>query len=68
MAAPAPGTYPVAVSVQLTRDVEVVSRFVPADRATRRPAHVEVRVDQLVWQVCDPVSYTHLTLPTTERV
>lgn len=28
-------------------------RFVPADPDRRQPGHLEVRVDQLTWQVCD---------------
>ncbi|MGD9991442.1 hypothetical protein [Pseudonocardia sp.] len=50
---PRPGTYPAAVSVQLTDQVEIMSRFVPADLVGLQPAYLEVRVDQLVWQVCD---------------
>lgn len=54
---PRPGTYPAAVSVRLTKNVEVVPRFVPADPAMRRPAYLEVRVDQLVWQVFDVAAW-----------
>ena len=51
--APRPGTYPAAVSVQLTDAVRISNRFVPAEPERRDPAHLEVRLDQLVWQVCD---------------
>jgi hypothetical protein len=34
--------------MQLTDQVDVTSRFVPTDQTTRGPAHVEVRVDQLI--------------------
>jgi len=51
--APRPGTYPVAVGVQLTDQVRVTHRFVSADPARRQPAHLEAQVDQLTFQVCD---------------
>jgi hypothetical protein len=54
---PRPGTYPVAVSVQLTGQTEVFHRFVPADPARRQPAYLEVRVEQLLWQVCDQLAW-----------
>ena len=54
---PRPGTYPVAVSVQLTGRSNVGHRFVPADPDRRQPAHVEFRVDQLAWQVCDQLAW-----------
>jgi hypothetical protein len=57
---PRPGTYPAAVSVQLTEQVRVQHRFVPADPARREPPYLEVRVDQLVWQVCDQVAWRAL--------
>jgi hypothetical protein len=54
---PRPGTYPAAVSVQLTDQVEVTHCFVPANPASRQPPYLEVRVDQLVWQVCDQLAW-----------
>lgn len=54
---PRPGTYPAAVSVQWTDQVEVTHRFVPADVERRQPAYLEVRIDQLVWQVCDQTAW-----------
>jgi hypothetical protein len=57
---PRPGTYPAAVSVQLTGQVEVFHRFLPADPDRRRPAYLEVRVDQLVWQVCDQFAWRRI--------
>ncbi|MGD9525190.1 hypothetical protein [Pseudonocardia sp.] len=50
---PRPGTYPVAVSVQLTEHVKVLTVFVPGNLEKRRPDHVRVQVDQLVWEICD---------------
>lgn len=50
---PRPGTYPAAVSVQLTEHVKVSTVFVPGNLEKRRPEHVRVQVDQLVWEVCD---------------
>lgn len=50
---PRPGTYPVAVSVQLTERVRVSSVFVTGDAQKRCPDHLRVQVDQLVWEVCD---------------
>jgi hypothetical protein len=54
---PRPGTYPAAVSVQLTNQVEVAHCFVRAAPDKRQPAYLEVRVDQLVWQVCDQLAW-----------
>lgn len=54
---PRPGTYPAAVSVQLTDQVEVTHQFVPANPDRRQPAYLEVRVDQLVWHVCDQLAW-----------
>jgi hypothetical protein len=50
---PRPGTYPVAVSVHLTREATIGSQFIAADTDRHQPAHLAVRVDQLLWQVCD---------------
>lgn len=50
---PRPGTYPAAVSVQLTEHVKVSTVFVPGNPQKRRPDHLRVQVDQLVWEVCD---------------
>lgn len=51
--APRPGTYPTAISVQLTDHVRVAARFVAANPEQRQPGHLEIRVDHLVWQICD---------------
>jgi hypothetical protein len=54
---PSPGTYPAAVSIQLTDQCEVFHRFMPADLDRRRPAYLEIRVDQLHWQICDQLAW-----------
>jgi hypothetical protein len=54
---PRPGTYPAAVSVQLTDQTQVFHRFAPADPDRRRPAYLEIRVDQLLWQICDQLAW-----------
>src|SRR5581483_3069126 len=54
---PRPGTYPVAVSVELTDQVTVASRFVPANTARHQPAYLATQVDQLLWQVCDQTAW-----------
>lgn len=55
--APEPGTYPVGVTVQLTGAVKVTTESVSAHEASRTPVHLRVRVDRLVWQVCDRQSW-----------
>ena len=50
---PRPGTYPAAVSLQLTEHVKMSTLFVPGNVRKQRPDHVRVQVDQLVWEVCD---------------
>jgi hypothetical protein len=46
-------TYPVGVTVQLTGQVRVTARYLPAHRETQTPPHLRMQVDRLVWQVCD---------------
>lgn len=48
-----PNSYPLAVSLQLTADVRVESQWVVGRRETRTPPHLRVRIDRVVWQVCD---------------
>ena len=55
--APTPDTYPVGVTVQLTGRVDVTTRYLPAHQATGTPPHLRMRVDRLVWQVCDQQSW-----------
>ncbi len=55
--APTPGTYPVGVTLQLTGRVDVTTRYLPAHPATSTPPHLRMRVDRLVWQVCDQQSW-----------
>jgi hypothetical protein len=49
---PRPGTYPAAVSLQLTEHVKVSSVFVPGNVQKRRPDHLRAQEDDLV----EPVS------------
>lgn len=50
---PRPGTYPTAIGVQFTDQVQVATKFVPANLERRQPGHLEIRVDHLAWQICD---------------
>lgn len=58
--APQPGTYPVSVAARLTRTADLAGAYVPADRASRSPAHLRLRVDRILWQVCDRDSWRAL--------
>lgn len=51
--APTPDTYPLGVALRLTGSVEVATQWIQARRETRTPSHLRVRVDRLVWQICD---------------
>lgn len=51
--APTPGTYPVGVALRLTGAVQVTTQWIQGHRETRTPPHLRVRVDRLVWQICD---------------
>ncbi len=51
--APDPERYPLGICVQLSGPVEVTTKWVPAAHANGIPAHLRIRVDRLVWQVCD---------------
>jgi hypothetical protein len=51
--APQPDTYPLGVALRLTGAVEVATQWVEGRRGTRTPPHLRVRVDRLVWQICD---------------
>jgi len=53
LANPQPETYPLGVTLRLEGPVQVTIRWMPASQATGTPAHLRVRVDRLVWQVCD---------------
>lgn len=58
--APQPGTYPLGVALRLTGSVEVTTQWIKAHRATGTPAHLRVRVDRLIWQVCDQQSWQRI--------
>jgi hypothetical protein len=57
---PTPGTYPLGVALRLTGPIEVTTHWITGRRATNTPAHVRVRVDRLVWQVCDQQSWRRI--------
>lgn len=58
--APQPGSYPLGVALRLTGAVEVTTQWIKAHRATSTPAHLRVRVDRLLWQVCDQQSWQRI--------
>lgn len=55
--APQPGTYPLGVALRLTGAVEVATQWIMAHHATSTPAHLRIRVDRLIWQICDQESW-----------
>jgi hypothetical protein len=57
---PAPGTYPVGVALRLAGPIEVTTHWISARRATNVPTHVRIRVDRLVWQVCDQQAWRRI--------
>jgi hypothetical protein len=58
--APQPGSYPLAIALRLTGAVQVATQWITGRRATNTPAHLRVRVDRLVWQVCDQQSWERI--------
>jgi len=50
---PTPDTYPLGVALRLTGAVQVATQWIEGRRETRTPAYLRVRVDRLVWQICD---------------
>ncbi|MGH3777002.1 MAG: hypothetical protein ACRDRR_14955 [Pseudonocardiaceae bacterium] len=58
--APQPGTYPLGVVLRLVGAVEVATQWIEGRRETRTPPHLRVRVDRLVWQVCDRQSWRRI--------
>jgi hypothetical protein len=58
--APQPGTYPLGIALRLTGAVAVTTHWVEEHRTTGTPAHLRVRVDRLIWQVCDQQSWRHI--------
>jgi hypothetical protein len=58
--APQPGTYPLGIALRLTGSVEVATQWIQGHRETRAPPHLRVRVDRLVWQVCDRQSWQRI--------
>lgn len=57
---PTPGSYPVGVVVRLTGTAAVGGQVLPADRYGRAPAHLRVRLDRLVLEVCDQEAYRRI--------
>jgi hypothetical protein len=57
---PTPGTYPLSVVLRLTGSIEVTTHWISGRHATNTPAHVRLRVDRLVWQVCDQQSWRRI--------
>ncbi len=57
---PQPGTYPLGVALRLTGAVAVTTQWITEHRTTNTPAHLRVRVDRLIWQVCDQQSWHHI--------
>jgi hypothetical protein len=51
--APQPGTYPVSVALRLTGAVEVATQWIQGHCDIRTPPHLRVRLDRLIWQICD---------------
>ncbi|MGQ0479996.1 MAG: hypothetical protein ACT4O0_03050 [Pseudonocardia sp.] len=51
--APDPERYPLGVTLQLTGPVRVTTRWMPGAPTASTPPHLRIRVDRLVWQVCD---------------
>ena len=58
--APQPGSYPLGIVLRLTGAVEIATQWIPGRRTTNTPAHLRVRVDRLVWQVCDQQSWLRI--------
>ena len=57
---PTPGTYPLGIALRLTGVVEIATHWVTGSRATRTPPHLRIRVDRLVWQLCDQHSWRRI--------
>lgn len=58
--APTPGSYPLGVASRLTAPVEITTHWISARRATHTPPHLRIRVDRLVWQLCDQQSWRRI--------
>jgi hypothetical protein len=54
---PRPGSYPLAVAMQPTQPVPLSARWIRAQPSHHLPAHLQIRIDQLVWQVCDTAAW-----------
>lgn len=48
-----PDRYPLGISVRLSGDLQVTSQWITERRASRTLAHLRVRVDRVVFQICD---------------
>jgi hypothetical protein len=55
--APRPGSYPVGVALRLTAPIEIATQWITGRRATHTPPHLRIRIDRLVWQLCDQHSW-----------
>ncbi|MDQ2788447.1 MAG: hypothetical protein M3Y73_01560 [Actinomycetota bacterium] len=58
--APSPDSYPVGVALRLTGAVEVATQWISGHPDTRTPPHLRVRVDRLIWQLCDQQSWLRI--------
>ena len=58
--APTPGTYPLGVALRLTTPIEVAAQWITGRPSTHTPPHLRIRVDRLVWQVCDQHSWRRI--------
>ena len=60
LARPTPGTYPLGVALRLTTPIEVAAQWITGRPSTHTPPHLRIRVDRLVWQVCDQHSWRRI--------
>lgn len=44
----------------MTAPIAVTTQWMPGRGATNTPAHVRLRVDRLVWQVCDQQTWRRI--------
>jgi hypothetical protein len=58
--APTPGSYPLGVAVRLTAPAEIATHWITGRRTTHTPPHLRIRIDRLVWQVCDQQSWRRI--------
>jgi hypothetical protein len=58
LADPQPDIYPLGVTLRLDRPVQVTSRWMTGSPTIGTPPPLRVRVDRLVWQICDLQAWT----------